>query len=80
MKKQHKIIQKEHRMREKLAQQEDKNQPKFFELRQGEEFKGVNNLQKKLSRCVITYIYKERTIKNSSSVDHERRIYTNSSN
>ncbi|KRT79133.1 hypothetical protein AMK59_6416, partial [Oryctes borbonicus] len=53
MKKQHKIIQREHRMRERLVQQEEKNQPKFFELRHGEQFNGVHNLQNKLNKASL---------------------------
>lgn len=55
VKKQHKIIQREHWEREKkeMAAREEENkskQPKMFELRRGEEFKGLHNLKRKIDR------------------------------
>lgn len=55
VKKQHRIIQREHRQRElrerKEAEEEaDKQQPKLFELRQGEEFKGLHSFKRKLNK------------------------------
>lgn len=51
MKKQHKIIQREHRLKDREEENEQK-EPSMFELRQGEEFKGVHNLQRKVNKYV----------------------------
>ncbi|XP_018577166.1 nucleolar protein 10 [Anoplophora glabripennis] len=62
VKKQHRIIQREHRERELRESQEmednvqeevNKKQPKLFELRQGEEFKGLHNFKKKLNKATL---------------------------
>lgn len=52
VKKQHRIIQREHRLKERLEEEQEaaKNQPKLFELRQGEEFKGVNSFKRKQNK------------------------------
>lgn len=52
MKKQHQIIEREHRERERKEMEEDikTKQPKMFELRRGEEFKGLNSLKRKINR------------------------------
>lgn len=51
MKLQHKIINREHRMKERLEEEEEgRKQPKMFELRQGEEYKGIHSLKKKINR------------------------------
>ncbi|KAJ8975119.1 hypothetical protein NQ317_003601 [Molorchus minor] len=58
VKKQHRIIQREHRRKElqesleELAKEREENQkqPKLFELRQGEEYKGIHNLKRKLNK------------------------------
>ncbi|CAH0557029.1 unnamed protein product [Brassicogethes aeneus] len=60
VKKQHKIIQREHWLKElkekrEAREEEEKQlkQPQMFELRQGEEFKGVNNMKKKSNRATL---------------------------
>lgn len=56
MKKQHRIIEREHREKERaewLANRTDDSAsktPKLFELRQGEEFKGIHNLKRKINK------------------------------
>ncbi|CAG9853709.1 unnamed protein product [Phyllotreta striolata] len=59
VKKQHKIIQREHRQKEreeemKLMEEEAAKQPKLYELRHGEEFKGLNGLKKKLNKASLS--------------------------
>lgn len=62
MKTTHKQIQREHRIKERKereAQEEEEQaanlkQPKMFELRQGEEYKGIHSLKRKLNRFVIS--------------------------
>lgn len=54
VKKQHRIIQREHRAKEREEEMEERaKQPKMYELRQGEEFKGVHNMKRKLNKCVL---------------------------
>lgn len=60
MKKQHKIIQREHRIKERMAEidaeKEAENglkQPKLFELKPGEEFKGIKSLNSKLNKATL---------------------------
>lgn len=55
MKKQHRIIQREHRAKERREMEEGEEeakakQPQMFELRRGEEFKGLQNLKRKVDR------------------------------
>lgn len=58
MKKQHRIIEKEHRQRERMEVEEEQEsssrsevrQPTLFELRQGEQFTGVNSLKSKINK------------------------------
>lgn len=55
MKRQHKIIQREHRERERREMEEMEGevkakQPQMFELRRGEEFKGLQNMKRKADR------------------------------
>lgn len=63
MKKAHKQIQREHRIKERKEQDEQDEQtanikqPKMFELRQGEEYKGIHSLKRKLNRCVLFLIF-----------------------
>ncbi|XP_028130525.2 nucleolar protein 10 [Diabrotica virgifera virgifera] len=62
LKKQHKLIRREHKQKElrdqeeeeKLMEDELKKQPKLYELRQGEEFKGLNSLRKKLNKATLS--------------------------
>ncbi|KAJ8963823.1 hypothetical protein NQ314_005365, partial [Rhamnusium bicolor] len=61
VKKQHRIIQREHRQREwrenleaeMKKEMENKNQPKLFELRQGEEFKGIHNFKRTQNKATL---------------------------
>ncbi|RZC43106.1 nucleolar protein 10 [Asbolus verrucosus] len=53
MKKQHKIIQKEHRKKERLEEENNMKQPKLFELRQGEEYKGIHSLKRKMNKAPL---------------------------
>lgn len=55
MKKQHKIIQREHRARE-MEQNAETSQPKMFELRRGEEFKGLHGLKRKIDRYIAAAV------------------------
>lgn len=52
VKKQHRIIQREHRDRELKERLEgiEEKQPKLYELRQGEEFKGIHSLKNKINK------------------------------
>lgn len=54
VKKQHRIIQREHRAKERAEElergDEIKKQPKMYELKQGEEFKGVQSMRKKMNK------------------------------
>lgn len=49
VKKQHKLIQREKRQKER----EEGKQPKMFELRQGEEFKGVQHMKRKANKSSL---------------------------
>ncbi|XP_044267259.1 nucleolar protein 10 [Tribolium madens] len=61
---QHKIINREHRLKERQEEEEMKTQPKMFELRQGEEYKGIHSLKKKINRTPL----EERVQSETSSV------------
>lgn len=57
VKKQHRIIQREHRqkeLQERLMaegnEELNNKQPKLYELREGAEFRGINSLRKKMNR------------------------------
>lgn len=52
VKKQHRIIQREHRRKE-LEEEMKNKEPKLYELKQGEEFKGVQSFKRKLNKYVI---------------------------
>jgi ribosome biogenesis protein ENP2 len=67
VKKQYKIIQREHREKERLEEKEEEGagkQPKLFELRQGEEYKGIHSLKKKINKAPLG----ERVESESTSV------------
>ncbi|XP_022914298.2 nucleolar protein 10 [Onthophagus taurus] len=68
MKKQHKILEREKRIREKREEidklNEEQKAPKFFELRAGEEFKGAHNMKRKLNKASLA----ERLQNEDSSV------------
>lgn len=55
VKKQHRIIEREHKAKERAEAMENGNNdsnatPKLFALRQGEEFKGIHNLKHKINK------------------------------
>ncbi|XP_066258416.1 nucleolar protein 10 [Euwallacea similis] len=58
VKKQHRIIQREHREKERAEalekeEAEGHQQPKMYELKVGEEFRGINGLKKKLNKASL---------------------------
>lgn len=56
VKEQHRIIEREHRQKERLIEENETKQPKMFELRQGEEFKGVHSLKRRVNRFEFIFI------------------------
>lgn len=67
VKKQHRIISREHRQKElreafengKKDEETAGGQPKLYELRQGEEYKGMHSLNRKLNKYVYVGIKNE---------------------
>ncbi|CAG9825089.1 unnamed protein product [Phaedon cochleariae] len=59
VKKQHRIIQREHKAKEwqeekERREEESKNQLKLYEIRQGEEFKGIHSLKRKINKASLS--------------------------
>ncbi|XP_017782995.1 PREDICTED: nucleolar protein 10 [Nicrophorus vespilloides] len=66
VKKQHKLITREHRAKDKAEEEEaeaaEEKQPQMFELRQGEEYKGIQSLKRKTNKVALGERLKEEEV------------------